>query len=310
MRRPFIIVLAALPALALAAVSAGPGQVVETTNFDATAGVSYLNAAQCAGSATDPVHLEWSIQPLSGVSFLSTGNYRIIASTLQPPTSGTDAGFCAETTNTTVNPPVTAGQVSVETVNTQVQDLNVSGAVVASKVGYGCDPSNEGKTLWICAHWENKSAVRSGFASGKFVVQVLAPAAPVSVGATPGDAALEVGWTAGSGGADVDHYIVTATPAGSTTGSVSSGQIKATSTRLRGLTIGTEYTVVVVAYSKGGNPSDPSAPATGTPLKVEDYWDWYKLQGGTETGGCASGSAGFAALAGVAALLALRRRAR
>ena len=310
MRRAFIVVLAALPAVALA-ITANEGQVLETTNLDAVNAVSYLNAAQCVGTATTaPVNLEWNIQPLSGVSFLSTGTYRIFASTLQPPTIGTDANFCAQTTNTSGTNPVTAGEVGSAPVTAKLQDLAVSGATVASAVGYGCDPSNEGKTIWICSHWENASGIRNGFASGHFLVQVLAPAAPVSVGASPGDSALEVGWTAGSGGADVDHYIVTATAVGSTTPAASSGQIKATTTRLGGLTIGTEYTVVVVAYSKGGNPSDPSAPVTGTPMKVEDFWDWYKLQGGTETGGCASGSAGFAALAGVAALLALRRRAR
>jgi fibronectin type III domain protein len=310
MRRAIIIVLAALPAVALA-ITANVGQVLETTNFDAVNAVSYLNAAQCVGTATtDPLNLEWIIQPLSGVSFLSTGTYRIFASTLQPPTSGTDAGFCAETPNTSGTNPVTAGEVGSVPVNAQLQDLPVSGAKVAAAVGYGCDPTNEGKTIWICSHWENASGTKSGFASGKFLVQVAAPAAPVDVKAGSADSALTVNWSAGSGGADVDHYIVTATPVGSTTPAKSSGDIKATDTRLSGLTIGTEYTVVVVAYSKGGNPSDPSAPATGTPLKVEDYWDWYKLQGGTETGGCASGSAGLAALAGVAALLALRRRAR
>lgn len=310
MRRVFIVVLAALPAVALA-ITASVGQVLETTNFDAVNAVSYLNAAQCVGTATtDPVHLEWNIQPLSGVSFLSTGTYRIFASTLQPPTTGTDAGFCAQTTNTSGTNPVTAGEVDSAPVNAQLQDLPVSGAKVASAVGYGCDPSNEGKTIWICSHWENGSGIRSGFASGHFLVQVVAPAAPVGVVASPGDSALQVGWTAGSGGADVDHYVVTATPAGSTTPAASSGDIKATSTRLGGLANNTAYTVVVVAFSKGGNPSVASAAATGTPLPVEDFWDWYKLQGGTETGGCASGSAGFTALAGVAALLALRRRAR
>jgi MYXO-CTERM domain-containing protein len=295
--------LAGLPAVVLAAISAGLGQVLETTNFDAVNAVSYVNAAQCAG--TEPVHLEWNVQAGS----TTTGTYKIYASNQQPTAAtGTTTVFCAEQDVPNATPtPVVANQVDSATVSSAVQDKDVSGATIASAVQYGCDAANEGKALWICSHLFNDSGTRIAAASGKFLFQVTAPSAPVGVTASAGDSALQVNWSAGTGGATVDHYIVTATPVGSTNVVASSGQITGTSTRLRGLVNGTEYTVSVVAFSKGGNPS-AAGTATGTPVPVEDFWSWYKLQGGTEQGGCASGSGGLAALAGVAALLVLRRR--
>ncbi len=312
MRRALLLAAVVLPIVALAAAAANVGQVVETTNFD---GVNnYINAAQCAG--TTPVHLEWNIQPVSG-SFSGTGLYKVFASSQQPSTTtGTTGTFCAETASPNATTPVYAGQVDAVTASTAVQDKDVSGATIIQVVNASgatgiCGAGNEGKTLWVCTHWFDANSNRAGFATGKFVLQVQAPADPVSVGGDPGDGAIDVHWSAPTGtGAQLDHYIATATPSGGGT-PVSSGETNALKVRIAGLTNGVAYTVTVTAYSKGGNPSNAVAASEPvTPGPVEDYWDWYKLQGGTETGGCASGSAGALALAGVAALLAIRRRSK
>ncbi|BDG02452.1 fibronectin type III domain-containing protein [Anaeromyxobacter oryzae] len=313
MRRALILVAAvAVPVLVLAAISAPAGKVIETTNFDATTGVSYISLAECRGGS---VPLEWN---LTGVTFTARGQYRIFASSRDPATrTGADLGFCDETAATT---PVVvyAGSVGSAPATTAVQDLGVSGSDIVKAVlppsatAPGTDPctsTNETTSLWICVHWIDASSTRAGVASGKFILQVQAPGDPTNVTASAGDRAIEARWDASTGGAAVDHYVATATPVGGGT-PISSGETNATSVRIGGLQNDVQYNITVTAFSKAGNPSNAVAASNNpvSPLPVEDFWDWYKLQGGQEAGGCASGSAGVFALAGVAALLAMRRR--
>jgi len=83
-----------------------------------------------------------------------------------------------------------------------------------------------------------------------------------------------------------------------------------TSARVGGLVNGTLYDVEVLAFSTGGNVSDPSNIASGTPVKVDDFYTSYKNAGGQESGGCSTGAAGVLALALAPLLLLARKRRR
>lgn len=309
MRRVLLVAAVVLPLAVLAAV-AGSGQLLETNNYNATSGTSYVNAAQCVGNAsTSPLDLEWNIVTASGVTFTGGGLYRVFASTAQPTqATGTNGIYCAESSSPTATPPVTAGQVGYVAASTVVQDLAISGSGVVAAVGKTCDPSQEGQQIWICAHWYDSTSTKNGYASGKFVLQLAAPASPTGVTVSAGDSKLYVSWAASSGGTvTADHYIAYATPAGGTP--IPSDRTTSTNATITGLTNGTPYDVTVIAYSVGGNPSAASSPAvSGTPQPSADFWDVYKASGGVERGGCASGPGGALSIVAAAALLALRRR--
>lgn len=306
MRRVLLVAAAALPPAVLAAISAGSGKVVEIDNYNATATSSYVNAAQCAGTA--PVRLEWNIVVTSG-SFTTAGTYRIFGANREPYTAAPDTNFCPEVDDLNVSPNVFADQVTSVSATNAVQQLDVSGAAIAAVADLTCDAASEGKVVWVCSHWFDGSATRRGYASGKFIVQVAAPNAPTGVNVGVGDTRLTVSWTPSTGGAVVaDRYYAVATPtAGGTP--VQSSTTNGDEVTISGLTNGTEYSVVVYALSVGGNPSVASDPGTGTPQPVDDFWEHYQNLQGREEGGCGTGGAGPLALLGVAALLVrLRRR--
>ena len=300
---------ALLLAAALAAPALAGAQVADGV-LQPVSGDEYVNAAQCTGAETTPTALVWNTHVTA--LFSQGGTYRLFASSKQPGTTGTDANYCPETDDTANG--VRAGQVGA--------DLDAtSQAVTASKdfsplemvraAGYdACDATSE-KTIYLCVHWYDASGARNGWAKGTVKLSLTTPAAPVAVSVTPGDSALNVGWTAGTGGAvDAAEYsvVATTTDARDPTGTHAFPRTNDTSYRARGLVNGVTYSVVVFAYSKAGNPSQASTAVPGTPLPVSDFWDVYRQSGGTESGGCASGPAGAAALLGSAALLALARR--
>lgn len=304
MRRVLLLAAVSLPAFVLAAVSAGTGQVLEIDNFNATAASSYVNAAQCAGTA--PVRLEWNIILTTG-GFTTDGTYRIYASDTAPSTSGDNANFCPEVDSTT--PVVNTGQVQSVAATLAIQGLDVSGSAIATNAAKTCDSGSEGHTVYVCSHWYDGSAVRRGYASGKFIIQLAAPNAPTGAGVEVGDTRLRVSWTPStSGAAAADHYIAEATPVAGGAPILSSST-NGTEVTISGLTNGTEYSVVVYAFSVGGNRSVASNAVTGTPMPVDDFWEHYRNQpGAREEGGCGTGGAGAFALLGAAALLVASRR--
>ncbi len=303
MRALLLAVAVAAPALAGAQVADGVLQPV--------AGDEFVNAAQCAGTDTTPVELVWNTH-VNTTLFSSGGTYRLFASNTGPATTGADANFCPET-------DVTADSVRAAQVG---DDLDATAQAVSAAqefsplemvraAGYeACDATTD-RTIYLCVHWYDASGVRSGWAKGSVKLSFTAPAAPGGVSVTPGDSALNVRWSESTGGAaDAGEYsvVATTTDARDPAGTHEYGRTDATSYRAGGLVNGVTYDVVVYAYSDAGNRSEASAPVTGTPQPVADFWEHYQASGGAEEGGCASGPAGALALLGTAALLALARR--
>jgi MYXO-CTERM domain-containing protein len=313
MRRALLFAAASIPVLALA-VTATSGKLLETTNYSTTNDLNYVNSAQCQSGN---LNLEWSIQTKTGVTFNTGGLYRVFATDTLPATDATtNLPFCAESSTTSPN-TINAGPVgaSVSATNVLV-DATRSGNEAVKAAGKSCNPSQDGATIWICAHWSDATSTRNGSAVGKFQLQFNAPDAAGNVNVSAGDTKLFVKWDPATTGAILaDHYIAEAyLPPHSPTNTppdpadATAGPVTAHSTTITGLTNGQTYDVYVVAYSIGGNPGPRSKVQQGTPQPSADFWDVYKSRGGVEEGGCQSGPAGALAMLGVALLLAFRRR--
>lgn len=300
---------AILAATLLAAPLLAAGQInptVGTVKPSSSPEDDYINLAQCTGADQRPLELIWQIQVKSG-TFSTGGWYHVFASSAAAYTTGTNQGYCAE------NDDTTNGIKSAEIRSLMADDASVLTAeafdpvAIVTAVGQqAC--TVQAKTIYICVHWYDSSGTRRGFAQGQVTLSTAKPATPVNVSVTPGENALNVSWDVGTGGAErTEEYQVLATPTG-TTDTVYSKRVTGTSLRLGGLTNGVTYDVQVIAYTKSGNPSDPSATVSATPVPVSDFWEQYKARGGTDSGGCGAGGTGALAMIGAAALAALRRR--
>jgi MYXO-CTERM domain-containing protein len=300
MRRLLLAAAVSVPIAVVAAISTAPrGKVVDLDNYNTRDATSYINAAQCSGDA--PLNLEWSTNVTAG----GGDSYQLYASSAPPDASG----LCE-----TEDIPGTGGAATVNAGpidgggawTSNIQRGEASGAQAIAAANRTC---TENQVLYICAHLLDGGDTTNpvGSASGKFIVQIAAPSAPTLHTVGPAsETSLVARWTEPTG-LSVDHYVVVAT-AGTEEHRTGTIFAPATSATISGLSLGTTYSVVVFAFSLGGNPSPASNAMDGTPSPVDDFWETYLNSGGRDDGGCATGSAGPLALLGVAALLRLRRR--
>ncbi len=308
MRRAFLLVALALPALA-SAQSAG-----QITFQDDTGGtVRWINAFQCDAANAAEITLAWTIQLNSSTpQFPGTGQYQVYASNVS------SSGDC---TGNPVGPPVTITSAADVTMTGQVH----SASEFVTDASLSCTSLTIGTSIYVCV--QGTSGTSFGTARGVLTLATTPPGAPTLDSVTSGDEALNVRWTAPASSTTVpaafDYRVVaqSCTPvdadgtcaAGSTPDSRdpaehSAGEIQATEHRLTGLVNEVTYAVTVYARSEPGNEGTGSSTKDGTPHHVADFWEYYKALGGKEEGGCASGPAGAFALIGAAALLAARRR--
>jgi MYXO-CTERM domain-containing protein len=305
MKRLLIALAVSVPIAVVASIQTAPsGKVVDLDNYNAKAAAptSYINKAHC--DASKQLNLQWSI--VRSGNLTASAVYKLYASNTAPATTGDNANYCPEA-------PITGGgtaDVWADPLGSQVgwtadiQGAGFSGKDAAAIAHVDC--TRDGGVVYICSHLYD--GTRKGYASGRFEIQVTAPAAPsISDVGAASETSLFVSWSAPTSGVQVDHYRVVATSNGVEVGSATTSG-PTTSATIDNLAEGTSYSVVVYAYSLGGNESPPSAAMGGTPGPVYDFWETYKNAGGRDDGGCASGAAGPLALLGVAALLRLRRR--
>jgi MYXO-CTERM domain-containing protein len=310
MRRALVLAALAAPALALAQVPAPVGRVVEIDNFNAVAGTNYVNVAQCAGTA--PLRLEWN---LGGVTLGQNETYTIFASNTAPATTGTDANACAQQDDDVADgTDVFAGQVGEGVPATlAVQRSDVNGGEAVEEAGFSCETSDS-RLLYVCVHRIDAGGVRQGAAWGQFMIQLSAPNPPSITAVGPaGEDRLFVSWSRDNEGLVPDHYRARATrlsESGETVGEpITSSRVTANEVTISGLENGVRYRVEVIAFSVGGNPSEPSEPREASPAPINDFWETYGLAGGREQGGCGTGGTGPLALVAVGLLALLRRRA-
>lgn len=280
---------------------------------------SPYSKTECESTSFD-VTLYWSVP--AGTTIPTGATYRILVSTTNECSEATSpnivaSGIAPDTNQgggaTNQRYPAAGAASGTLTLNTFV-----------TKASAVCSNS---LSVYTCVQLMNGTTILAK--TNVLQLQVLdgPPSKPVSVAVSPGEAALNVSWSEGTGGQvptvkytarayalvpGCDPITTLPDPKVCLDAIVSEATTTARSARLAGLTIGTEYGVDVTAYSGTDTASERSATVTGTPIAVFDFWENYTdMSGGTaEQGGCASGPAGLLSLLAVAGLLrAARRRA-
>jgi hypothetical protein len=311
-RAALLLSLLAAPALATAQV-VPTGTVIFQNGRDFP---MFVNGLECGNHAQVPVLFTPTL--LGGATSIPAGaQYTIYASSVDPATNSAGANTCFKTTNTGTN-PVNAGPVTDAQGNNPILTTRAVIDLTAfiSAAQFSC--ASNGSTIWICIEG-NAGGVKFGYAASAVTISTAVPPPPTISGITPGDGALNLTWDAGfqtsTFAGDSYAYQLEAVMAGTTLPGITdpnphtSSMFTQTSARFDGLVNSVTYNVTVTTFSKGGTPSNPSSPETGTPQAVLDFFDTYKNAPyhGRDVG-CASGLSGPLALALVAGALALARR--
>jgi hypothetical protein len=305
MRRALLLLLAlAVPALVHAqTTTAGTITFVPDAN---------IGLVECNPSNGETIDVRWSVSSMP----VGAGTYRVYAST-RAPTADTTTNVKLCDTGPVESDGVFAGKIGSDITATagatQSEDLLASLFVTATAAS-GSDTCAEGltRTIYVCVHFfpPNQSSPTAS-ATGQLQLDLTRPARPTITGVAPGEGALRVSWNEGTGGAaDTTYYKIraTATDPAQDGATHTSGKITGESGRIEGLRTGVEYQVTVIAFSSADNESAPSAALPGTPVPVEDFFEYYGDSGGREQGGCSSGPAGALGILGAALALAFKRR--
>ncbi|HSM92829.1 MAG TPA: hypothetical protein VLT47_08050 [Anaeromyxobacteraceae bacterium] len=303
MRRLLALLLALSPA---AARSQSAGQIL----FDGyTAGT--INKAAC--QSTNTVDLSWKVSEQTTGAFVSgTGKYEVHSANQDKTTSGSFPPCYVAGDGSAATAGLVATLLAPTGTSVTAQPVKMADLVTAA--GYTC--ADNDKTLYVCVVWRDDSSNVKAYAKGSLRLLVIPPGKPTITSVTAGDGALNVAITpaAADAAAGVPAAVTwiaaaravdtTADPLWHYSKEVSVGE----KARIEGLVNGRTYNVTAGALSEERNVSADADWVQGTPEQVEDAWRLYKDSGGRDSGGCASGPAGLAALLGAAALLRLRRR--
>ncbi len=294
--------LALLVALIVAPSLAAAQVITVTESHDQD---NIINIAECTGQVTDQLSFTWTVSTTS-----LTGTYDLwVSDQTGCPTAGLYT--------------TTAHSVSIASAVSATSLSNfISVPTMLGQIGIACP--GPATSVFVCLFPSGTSGtsgtVSSASAIGTIPLDMETPPAPVANTPTPGDSALNVSWSQGSGAADAGTAGAAASyniycdvhPAVSPI-TKKCGEVTGTgttSTRIDGLTNGTEYDVEVTALSVGSNESAHSNTVTAAPVQVNDFWRLYRDAGGREQGGCATGAAGLTALLALVPLVWRRRRRR
>lgn len=306
MRRALLLLAAlAIPALARAQLG--------TTGTVTFVPDEFIGLAACDPASTETVQVSWTVSTTSVIG----GTYRIFAST-EPPQDEDGDGIKLCDENDNVAESIRAGQVSdniAATSPTQTEEIPAFRFLEETGLGedFTCEDTQI-RTIYVCVHF-SPNGTPTASAVGQLTLDLRAPAKPVIRSVEPGEEALRVSWTEGTGGAvDATYYRIQARatdPAldpDTHSARIIDDSGDDESGRIGGLKNGVAYEVTVTAFSEADSASEPSDPMIGTPVPVLDFGEFYDASGGREEGGCASGPAGALAIVGAALALALHRR--
>lgn len=166
--------------------------------------------------------------------------------------------------------------------------------LTVSKAGLSCAGGDE-KDYYFCIKFTNVSEVTSiGVVydviykgGSKFRFDVKAPAQPKSVAVLAGDGNVRVRWENASSEDDRAGFTVyyrEATSGDAPREATATGG-STTEKQITGLENGTEYEFWVRAYDNTKNRSVESTHVLGTPMPSDDFFEYYKKNGGGEQGG-------------------------
>lgn len=234
---------------------------------------------------------------------------------------------CSQTSVTAPDTDVQApSQAQTGTQSVLATDLILDQSDGGSFVG-GCDNttvrSSNPYTTYYCVQLKPTSSFGGPPASANIAVNFATanPTPPTGLVVVAGDQHLSVNWSPGDTGEKIATYDVhvyaadggldTSKAPAAHVSSSTSANVQATDDGAA-LVNDQPYTVQVIANDSYGNVSAPSAPATGVPRHILDFYNLYRDQGGTAEGvhGCSSAGAAtwVALLALLAGLLARRKK--
>ena len=235
-------------------------------------------------------------------------------------------GTCAATSASNVSAPDT-DTVAPSQAETGTDQVKASAMILDPGDGGflgGCDntdhKSSNPYTTYYCIELRPTNGATPVFASLPVNFATANPTPPAGVVITPGDQHFKVNWSAGDPADTIATYDVhvLAADAGLDLTKYAQRVSATTNADVQKTDDGTQlqdnvpYTVEVVANDSYGNTSDPSAPVTGTPIHILDFYSLYRDDGGSAGGGGGCSSTGaatsIAALVLAVGLLARRRR--
>lgn len=259
-----------------------------------------INVAECTAAVADQLSFTWTTP--------TSGSFDLFASDT--------AGCPIPTANVNTN----AKTITIASSLTTTSLTNViSAPSLLNQLAISCPGSRTQVSFCLFPAGTNTGGTTvTATATGAIGLDLQTPPAPVADDPKPGDGALNVSWSQGSGSADGGSGAATGfnvycdvhgtTPLTKKCATVTG--TGTTSTRVTGLTNGTEYDVEVTATTVGQNESPRSNTVSGTPIPIDDFWRLYQGDGGREQGGCALGAGGLVALLALAPLAWRRRRRR
>jgi hypothetical protein len=297
------LVLAALLAAPVLAAAQAAGSVLFVNGRDFP---MYVNATECQGGTNRLV--AWRSAFVNGYSVRpANGVYAIYASNIDPAMAGPSTCFTSSNAATGLVAGSVPDAQGIDPITMQNAVIDLGAFLGAA--GMSC--ADDGATVFICVQG-TVAGTRFAYAAAAVTISTTIPPAPVITGLTPDDAAVRVTWDPGevtSAHAGDSHAYqlsaeMIATTAAATDATTHLSPMLATTTaRLGALENTVTYAVTVTAYSKAGNASEASPPATATPRASPRTGDG-------SGGGCGSGPAGPLSLAILAGVLALARRPR
>ena len=277
---------------------------------DAINGQVYVGASNCG---TKVIHFNWDLgvgRPAANESVL--GFYA-------PNTS--DCNSTSAPTASDKQVSVGQGEVGSWTDSASNFILDQTDAGLPGGCSNNARSSSSPYTTFFCLQLKNTAITGTTVTSLNVPVNFATapPTPPTSVAAVGGDSHLRIDWQAGNSSEKVAYYDVHVLAPGDAldtsryadrVNSQTNSDVGHTDTGAA-LQNNTPYTVQVIATDLYGNVSTASAPVTGTPVAVLDFYGLYRQQGGRASGGggCSSAGAGtWVALLGVLAVLAARGR--
>lgn len=232
------------------------------------------------------------------------------------------SGTC---TTTSVSDPdkddLASPQGPTGTVTFAAQDLIVDQSADGGFAGGCANTTRDSTNPWtthVCVQLRPQAGLSGTTVATDVPVKfsMLNPAPPIGVTADPGDKHLKVRWASQANTSYYDVHVLAQgdafDPAKRADRVTSTTSSDVTRTDLgSALQNDVPYTVQIVATDLYSNVSAPSAPVTGTPVHVNDFYSQYRNDNGSALGGggCSTGgvSAWVCALALVAGFLARRR---
>jgi hypothetical protein len=252
-----------------------------TVNLVKPSNQTYLNIESCTAADETELEISWTAQEAD-----------IIWS------GGQDADVFLASDESCSSALVEIGKKAGEGVDVTISEGQASGNFPLSSddlflsdvTGLDCATENE-HDYYFCIKWEFE--VNNGLYTDNYTFRGGAPirfdtkppGAPAITSVDPGESNLKVRWDKPSDD-DLDSYILHYREEGTTEDhQATETNGEATSFQITGLTNDVTYEVWMTAVDVAMNESEDSNTMTGTPEPVEDFFEYYRGQGGGEDGG-------------------------